>query len=80
MYSFVATGADIVGLNCQYDPQTCIKTMRLMKTSLEAEKLSPFLMIQPVGFHCPEVTTCKHGYHQLPEYPFGMYLGQVVSH
>ncbi len=63
-------GADLVGLNCQYDPITCIKTMRIMKAALEAEKLEPFLMLQPLGFHAPEVEEWKEGYHELPEFPY----------
>ena len=64
------SGADILGLNCQYDPDICIKTMRMMKEALDKENLHPFLMLQPLGFHVPEAENLKGGYHELPEYPF----------
>jgi len=65
-------GADIIGLNCQYDPKILLKTMRLMKEGLDAAGLSAYLMMQPLGFHVPEVENWKGGYHDLPEYPFAL--------
>ena len=44
--------------------------MRMMKEALDKENLSPFLMIQALGFHVPEAENLKAGYHELPEYPF----------
>ena len=38
-------GAQIVGLNCQYDINTCLKTLKLMKDALDAEGLNVFLMV-----------------------------------
>ena len=64
-------GADIVGLNCQYDYKTCIKTIKMMKAGLDEAGLKPFLMLQPVCYHVPEVENTKGGYHELPEFPFG---------
>ena len=71
MIFFIPPGADILGLNCQYDYRTCIEVIKVMKAALDAEGLKPFLMIQPVGFHVPEVREVKFGYHDLPEFPFG---------
>ena len=65
------SGGDIIGLNCQYDPDTCIEAIKAMKDALDAEDLHPFLMLQPVGFHCPDARNLKGGYHDLPEFPFG---------
>ena len=48
-----------------------------MKEALDAENLHPYLMLQPVGFHCPDARNLKDGYHDLPEYPFGRYLSYV---
>ena len=64
------SGSDIIGLNCQYDPDTCIKTMRMMKDALDQENLRPYLMIQALGFHVPEAENLKGGYHELPEFPY----------
>ena len=57
-------------MNCQFDPATGLKTMKMMKEALDKENLHPYLMIQPVGFHVPEVENTKGGYHELPEYPY----------
>ncbi len=82
--AFTISGADIIGLNCQYDPTTCITTIKMMKAGLEAEGLKGFLMLQPLGFHVPEVENTKAGYHELPEFPFGRIIhvrrNRVVSH
>ncbi len=73
-------GADIIGLNCQFDPTTCIKTIKMMKEGLDREGLKPFLMLQPVGFHCQDAENCKGGYHELPEFPFGEHpLGVILE-
>ena len=61
----------MLGLNCQYDPKTCIEVIKVMKAALDAEGLKPYLMLQPVGFHCPDAVNLKMGYHELPEFPFG---------
>ena len=66
-------GADIIGLNCQYDPTICLKTIRLMKKGLDDTGLTAYLMLQPLGFHVPEVEKWKQGYHDLPEFPFGTF-------
>ena len=69
-YTFL--GADILGLNCQYDYKTCIKTIKMMKEGLvKAGITEKYLMLQPVGFHCQDVENKTYGYSELPEYPFG---------
>ena len=47
--------------------------MRMMKDALDKENLRPFLMIQALGFHVPEVENQKGGYHELPEFPYCMF-------
>ncbi|XP_070566471.1 betaine--homocysteine S-methyltransferase 1-like [Ptychodera flava] len=68
----VNAGADVIGVNCLYDPSTSLATMKLMKSALEEAELNPFLMAQPVGFHTEEVNCDHHGYMSLPDYPLAM--------
>ncbi|PIK58113.1 putative betaine--homocysteine S-methyltransferase 1 [Apostichopus japonicus] len=42
-------GADVVGINCHYDPFICLDAMKMMKTALDKAGLSCYLMAQPVG-------------------------------
>ena len=41
-----------------------------MKEVLDKENLHPFLMLQALGYHCPEAEKAKNGYHELPEFPY----------
>ncbi|XP_051876641.1 betaine--homocysteine S-methyltransferase 1 [Pristis pectinata] len=66
----VKAGADLVGVNCHFDPTTCLKTMKLMKEGLEAAKLKAHLMVQPIAFHTPDCS--KQGLIDLPEFPFAL--------
>ena len=59
----------MVGQNCHFDYTTSLKTIELMKAELEKEGLSPYLMMQPPGYHVPDAK--KGGMPELPEYPFG---------
>jgi betaine-homocysteine S-methyltransferase len=63
-------GADIVGVNCHFGPMTSLKTMRLMKEALKKANLSPYLMVQPLGFFTPDAG--KQGFIDLPEFPFAL--------
>jgi len=63
-------GADIVGINCHFDPMVCLEGMRLMKEGLDAAGLKPFLMVQPLAFKTPDAG--KQGFIDLPEFPFGL--------
>ena len=66
------TGADIVGVNCSFDPDTSLQTIKLMKQGLEDAGLGhTYLMAQPVGYRCPDAVHAKDGYHVLPEAPLG---------
>ncbi|NXA74305.1 BHMT1 methyltransferase, partial [Thryothorus ludovicianus] len=66
----VKAGASIVGVNCHFDPETSVETVRLMKEGLQAAKLKAHLMCQPLAFHTPDCG--KQGFIDLPEFPFGL--------
>ena len=63
-------GADLVGLNCFFDPFINLECMKIMKNALEKEGLDPFLMSQPLGFRNPDAGFC--GWLNLPEYPYAL--------
>lgn len=42
-------GADLVGLNCLFDPFMALDSMKLVKAALENHDKRPFLMMQPLG-------------------------------
>ena len=68
-------GADIVGVNCHFDPFVSLNTVQLMKEALEEsgyepEKGKPFLMCQPLGYMTPDAG--KQGHIDLPEFPFAL--------
>ncbi|XP_074657588.1 betaine--homocysteine S-methyltransferase 1-like isoform X2 [Tubulanus polymorphus] len=60
-------GADIVGVNCQFDYHTSLETIELMKQALDEAGLKPHLMTQPLGLLAPEVRDTVLGYTLLPE-------------
>nr|XP_005990768.1 PREDICTED: betaine--homocysteine S-methyltransferase 1 isoform X1 [Latimeria chalumnae] len=64
----VKAGASIVGVNCHFDPATCLKTVKLMKEGLQAAGVKAHLMIQPLAFHTPDCS--QQGFIDLPEFPF----------
>ncbi|XP_067838763.1 betaine--homocysteine S-methyltransferase 1 isoform X2 [Heptranchias perlo] len=64
----VKAGADIVGVNCHFDPTISLQTMKLMKEGLEAANLKAHLMVQPLAYHTPDCN--KQGFIDLPEFPF----------
>ncbi|CAB3980175.1 betaine--homocysteine S-methyltransferase 1, partial [Paramuricea clavata] len=65
----VKAGADVIGVNCKFDPQESLKAVAKMKEGLEKAGLKAHLMFQPLGFHCPDADN-KNGYITLPEFPF----------
>lgn len=58
-----------MGVNCHFDAETCLQTVKLMKEGLQAAKLKAHLMSQPLAFHTPDCG--KQGFIDLPEFPFG---------
>lgn len=63
-------GADVVGVNCHFDPFVSLEALKKMKEGLEAAGLKPFLMCQPLAYHTPDAG--KQGFIDLPEFPFGL--------
>lgn len=65
-------GADVVGVNCCYDPDIALDAITKMKEGLDEAGLKVHLMIQPLGFHTQELINESTGYTTLPEFPFAM--------
>jgi len=63
-------GADIVGINCHYDPFVSLECMKKMKQGLDEAGLSPFLFVQPLAYMTPDAG--KQGFIDLPEFPFAL--------
>ena len=61
-------GADLVGLNCLFDPFIMLDVMKTMKEALDKEGLKPFLMCQPLGYKTPDAGNM--GWIDLPEFPY----------
>lgn len=66
------TGADIIGINCTFDCNTCLKVMSRMKAALKDFDAKPYLICQPNVFLCPEAENNRLGYLSLPEFPFAL--------
>ncbi|XP_011479765.2 betaine--homocysteine S-methyltransferase 1-like [Oryzias latipes] len=66
----VKAGADIVGVNCHFDPETCVKTVKLMKEGVERAGLKAHYMSQPLALHTPDCN--RQGFIDLPEFPFAL--------
>jgi len=66
----VKAGADIVGINCHFDPSTCIAATKLMKEGVEKAGLKAHYMVQPLGYMTPDAS--KQGFIDLPEFPFAL--------
>merc|ERR1719312_690665 len=60
-------GADIVGVNCHFDPFVSLEALKKMKAGLDAAGLHPYLMCQPLAYHTPDAG--KQGFIDLPEFP-----------
>jgi len=63
-------GADIVGVNCHFDPFVSLEAMKLMKEGLDKAGLHPYLFVQPLAFMTPDAQ--KQGFIDLPEFPFAL--------
>ncbi|XP_071393657.1 betaine--homocysteine S-methyltransferase 1-like [Centroberyx affinis] len=66
----VKAGAQIVGVNCHFDPMTCVKAVKMMKEGVEKAGLKAHYMVQPLAFHTPDCS-CQ-GFIDLPEFPFAL--------
>ena len=65
-------GANVIGVNCHFDPFMSLDTLKLMKQGLVEAGLfdKVYLMCQPLGYHTPDAG--KQGFIDLPEFPFGL--------
>uniref|UniRef100_A0A1W7RAE1 Betaine--homocysteine S-methyltransferase 1 n=1 Tax=Hadrurus spadix TaxID=141984 RepID=A0A1W7RAE1_9SCOR len=64
-------GAQVVGLNCHFDPFVLLKTIKMMKEALVKAGLDDIhLIVQPLAFHTPDAG--RQGFIDLPEFPFGL--------
>merc|ERR1719312_1448055 len=63
-------GADIVGINCHFDPFVSLECIKKMKAGLEAAGLHPYLFIQPLAYYTPDAG--RQGFIDLPEFPFAL--------
>ncbi|XP_042277740.1 betaine--homocysteine S-methyltransferase 1-like isoform X3 [Thunnus maccoyii] len=66
----VKAGAQIVGVNCHFDPLTCVQAVKMMKEGVEKAGLKAHYMVQPLAYHTPDCS-CQ-GFIDLPEFPFGL--------
>jgi len=71
-------GADIVGVNCLFDPWINLETVKKMKVALDAFNLSPFLMSQPNAYRCPDCG--PFGWLSLPEFPYAIEPRQITRY
>jgi len=66
----VKAGADIIGVNCHFDPFISLETLKLMKNGLEQAGLKAYLMAQPLIYHDRDAG--RQGFIDLPEFPFAL--------
>nr|CAD7445276.1 unnamed protein product [Timema bartmani] len=66
----VRAGAEIIGVNCHFDPFIVLDTIKLMKEAVEKAGLKAHLMSQPLAYHTPDAG--KQGFIDLPEFPFAL--------
>lgn len=72
---FLSVGAQIVGINCHFDPETCVKTVKMMKEGVEKAGLKAHYMSQPLAYHTPDCN--RQGFIDLPEFPFSTYTAPL---
>jgi len=73
-------GADVVGINCHFDPFVSLECMETMKAALEqsghfgSHNPDFHLGVQPLAYWTPECSTAegKQGFIDLPEFPFAL--------
>jgi len=63
-------GADVIGLNCCFDPEQLVEAVKTMKAALESSGYKKHLICQPLGCWTPDAG--KDGYIGLPEFPFAL--------
>ncbi|XP_031566006.1 betaine--homocysteine S-methyltransferase 1-like [Actinia tenebrosa] len=63
-------GADIIGVNCRFDPKESLETMQVMQDALKKEGIRMHFMVQPVGYWTPDADA--QGFCGLPECPLAL--------
>lgn len=64
-------GADVIGHNCHFDPDTSLKVIERMQNGLITGGYKNCHMCsQPLAFHTPE--KCHQGFIALPEFPYAL--------
>ena len=65
-------GANVVGVNCHFDPFMSLEAIKVMKEGLQRANLldQVYLMCQPIAYCTPDVN--RQGFIDLPEFPFGL--------
>jgi len=64
-------GADVVGINCHFDPFRCLAaTKKMVKAVREAGFDKVHFMIQPLAYMTPDASV--QGFIDLPEFPFAL--------
>merc|ERR1719435_637429 len=63
-------GADVVGINCHFDPFVTLAGLKMMKTALDAAGIKVHMIAQPLAFHTPDAK--RQGFIDLPEFPFAL--------
>lgn len=66
----VKAGADVVGINCHFDPFVVLEGVQLMIDAVRAAGLKAHFVTQPLAFHTPDAG--KQGFIDLPEFPFAL--------
>jgi len=69
-------GANLVGVNCLFDPFVCLDVIKNMKAALDIFELSPYLMAQPLGYRVPDGGS--FGWVEIPEFPFSVEPRQIT--
>jgi len=69
-------GAHLVGVNCLFDPNILLEVMADMKQALQRSNLNPYLMVQPLGFMCPDGG--NFGWIDIPEFPLACEPRQIT--
>jgi len=67
--SCVPIGADIIGVNCRFDPEISLQTMQVMQDAIKKEGIKVHFMVQPVGYWTPDAGPL--GFTSLAESPLG---------
>jgi len=66
----VKAGADIVGINCHYDPFVTLDAVQLVIDGVKEAGLQAHYIAQPLAYHTPDAG--KQGFIDLPEFPFAL--------